>query len=328
MQEVDWLTKCSTSDDVRCTVLNVIRVLFGSLSFVLSLCMIFMIWLFKRYMFFSQRLILYLGIAALFDSIPYMMGNIDNTIGCKIQGYLMTYFDWTCVLWVCVITANMFRWVKEDISFESSESLFHLICWFIPALIAGVPFMWDSYGHSGPWCWIKGDQKYNQMLRFLIWYGPVLLLVIILTTMLIYLRVHTKIQNRAYANYNPEEENAKSRKWKEVRILFMYPIVFIVVSIFPLTTRIQMATSSESSFPLVLLTSMSAPLLGTANALLYSCSEETRQQMRPAFIWEEIKHRKHETTSEAYHFAEESTGNNASTGSNGGDTGDITPYDQ
>ena len=50
-----------------------------------SLFMIFVIWLFKKYMFFSQRLILYLGIAALFDSIPYMMGNIEHGIGCQIQ---------------------------------------------------------------------------------------------------------------------------------------------------------------------------------------------------------------------------------------------------
>ena len=31
----------------------------------------------------------------------------------------MTYFDWTCVGWVCVITANMYRLVKEEMSFES-----------------------------------------------------------------------------------------------------------------------------------------------------------------------------------------------------------------
>ena len=67
------------------------------------------------------------------------------------QGFLMTYFDWTCVAWICVITANMYRLVKEEISFESSESLFHLACWFLPGIIAGVPFIWDAYGHSGPW---------------------------------------------------------------------------------------------------------------------------------------------------------------------------------
>ena len=67
------------------------------------------------------------------------------------QGYLMTYFDWTCVAWVSVITANGYRLIKEEISYESSESLFHLICWFIPALLAGIPFIWDAYGHSGPW---------------------------------------------------------------------------------------------------------------------------------------------------------------------------------
>ena len=46
-----------------------------------------------------------------------------------------------------------------------------------------------------------------------------------------------------------------------------------------------MALNEQSSFPLVLLTSISAPLLGAANTLLYSCSPEMRQQIHPSFIW-------------------------------------------
>ena len=60
-------------------------VVFFLIHFSCSLFMIFVIWLFKKYMFFSQRLILYLAIAALFDSVPYMMGSIDNLLGCKVQ---------------------------------------------------------------------------------------------------------------------------------------------------------------------------------------------------------------------------------------------------
>ena len=52
---------------------------------IFSLFMIFVIWLFKKYMFFSQRLILYLSIAALCDSVAYMMGSIENAAGCKFQ---------------------------------------------------------------------------------------------------------------------------------------------------------------------------------------------------------------------------------------------------
>ncbi|KAL5253524.1 hypothetical protein ACHWQZ_G013353 [Mnemiopsis leidyi] len=319
----DWLAECPNQNDSRCATLTIIRVLFGSFSFVLSLFMIFVIWLFKKYMFFSQRLILYLSIAALCDSVPYMMGSIENAAGCKFQGFMMTYFDWTCVGWVSVISANMYRLVKEEMSYESSESLFHLACWFLPGIVAGVPFIWDAYGHSGPWCWIKGENKLEQILRFLVWYGPVLVIVIFLTGLMIYLRVHTKRQNRSYAGYNPEEESAKSRKWREVRILFMYPIVFIAISVFPLITRIQMALNEQSSFPLVLMTSITAPLLGAVNTFLYSCSADMRQQMRPSFIWEELKHRKRQTLAETYNFAEENSGTAGASRAS-----DIVPYDQ
>ena len=58
-------------------------------------------------------------------------------------------------------------------------------------------------------------------------------------------------------------------------------------SAFTTTTfvRVQMALSEQTSFALVLLTSITAPLLGAANTLLYSCSQDMRQQIRPSFIW-------------------------------------------
>eukprot|EP00116_Pleurobrachia_bachei_P006509 sb/3466771/ len=305
----DWLTKCAgSSSDSRCETLNIIRVFFGSLSFTFSLFMIFLIWLYKKYMFFSQRLILYLSIAALADTIPYMMGTVDHEFGCKAQGYLMTYFDWTCVAWVSVITANGYRLIKEEMSYESSESLFHLICWFIPALLAGIPFIWDAYGHSGPWCWIKGEKTMENVLRFLVWYGPVLVIVLGLSGLLIYLRVYIKRQNRSYETYNPEQENTKTAKWREVRILFTYPLVFVLLSIVPLIARVQMAFKSDTSFPLILITSITAPMLGAANTLLYSCSPDMRQQIKPSSIWNEIRHRKRQTLAESYNFTEESPG--------------------
>jgi hypothetical protein len=214
------------------------------------------------------------------------MPSLEHSFGCKLQGYLMTYFDWTCVAWICVITANMYSHVKEQFNLQAHESLFHMACWGLPALVSGVPLIWDAYGHSGPWCWIKGTSNLHQILRFLVWYGPVMFIVLALTVLLIYLRIYTKRQNRSYGSYNPEEEQIKSRKWREVRVVFLYPIVFIGISTFPLLTRIQMAISpSESSFPLVLLTSITAPLLGAVNMVLFSCSADMRQQIRPRFIW-------------------------------------------
>ena len=51
-----------------------------------------------------------------------------------------------------------------------------------------------------------------------------------------------------------------------------------------------MALNDQTSFPLVLLASMSAPLLGAVNTLLYSCGADMRQQIRPSFIWVSAPH--------------------------------------
>lgn len=321
----DWLDKCAEDDhnDSRCTSLNVIRISVGLLSFFCSAFMIFIIWAFKRYLFFSQRLLLFLSIAGMLDTLPYIMGSVESDIKCKIQGYLMTYFDWVCVGWISVITANIYRLVKHEKSYESQEMLFHLVCWFLPLIIAGIPLLTDSYGHSGPWCWIKGDTPWDNVMRFLVWYGPVLVIVISLTAILVYLRIHTKRERDTWSGYSPEEENAKWKKWKEVRILFLYPIVFICISFFPLITRIHMALNTQSNFVLVLLTSITAPLLGTANTLLYSCGAEMRAQIRPKALWEELRHRRHRTEGENYPVIDDDF--NEATRER---DEDIMPYDQ
>ena len=59
----------------------------------------------------------------------------------------------------------------------------------------------------------------EQTLRFLVWYGPVMAIVITLTVMLIYLRVHTKRQVS--------------------RVSFFLFLVMIVFNYFPLSLAVN-----------------------------------------------------------------------------------------
>lgn len=56
------------------------------------------IFLFRKYQVRSQRLILYLTIAAFFDSIGYMMGKLTvDGPRCDFEAWWMTYFGETYV---------------------------------------------------------------------------------------------------------------------------------------------------------------------------------------------------------------------------------------
>ena len=75
-----------------------------------SLFIIGAIWLFKRYNNFAQRLIFYLSVVSALDTIPYFLGNENPTPGpgCSFQAFWMQYFDWAVLLWVCIISVNIY----------------------------------------------------------------------------------------------------------------------------------------------------------------------------------------------------------------------------
>ncbi|KAJ8310044.1 hypothetical protein KUTeg_011909 [Tegillarca granosa] len=95
---------------------------------ILFLFMIAVIWLFKKYTAFAQRLILYLSIAALFDSISYLMGGLrpDGPM-CDFQAWWLTFFDWCVLLWVSCITFNLFMNVVKNRVTDKYE------CWIASA---------------------------------------------------------------------------------------------------------------------------------------------------------------------------------------------------
>ena len=54
--------------------------------------------------------------------------------------------------------------------------------------------------------WIKGENTMENVLRFLVWYGPVLVIVLGLSGLLVYLRVYIKRQVREIIPGGPERD--------------------------------------------------------------------------------------------------------------------------
>uniref|UniRef100_K1PUK6 G protein-coupled receptor GPR1/2/3 C-terminal domain-containing protein n=1 Tax=Magallana gigas TaxID=29159 RepID=K1PUK6_MAGGI len=86
------------------------------------------------------RLILYLSIAAFFDSIAYLMGDIrPDGPTCDFQAWWLSFFgvyDWCVLMWVCIITFNLFMNVVKTKNIErfemvggSSHHIFPAVCW-------------------------------------------------------------------------------------------------------------------------------------------------------------------------------------------------------
>ncbi|WAR27278.1 hypothetical protein MAR_012982 [Mya arenaria] len=86
---------------------------------------IFVIWLYKKYIAFSQRLILYMTIAGFSISIAYLMGDLhpDGPL-CEFQAFWMQLFQWGVLTWISCITFNLFVnvvWQRHTEQYECNK---------------------------------------------------------------------------------------------------------------------------------------------------------------------------------------------------------------
>lgn len=267
----------------HCDALIHVRRGVSSISLIGCLFMIVVIWLFKKHVAFSQRLILYLSIAAFFDSIAYLMGDIrPDGPTCDFQAWWLSFFDWCVLMWVCIITFNLFMNVVKTKNIERFEIPLHVLGWVVPAIISFLPFAGNHYGPAGAWCWIVNDLGW----RFGIWYGPLFIAIAVLVVTYIYIIVTLNRRlSTWHGTYDPDSERQAAMLKEDIKSLRAYPFIYLAASIFPLINRIQNAAAPDDPvFALVILAALTAPLHGAMNAIVFGMDRETLRKLTPTQI--------------------------------------------
>ncbi|XP_072901655.1 cyclic AMP receptor-like protein A isoform X3 [Hemitrygon akajei] len=239
----------SDSEDYRCVIIIAVKRASAAFSLIGCLFMLLVIWLFRKYNSLAQKMILSLTLAALFDSIAYLMGEVipDGAL-CNFQAWWLTYFDWCSLAWVCCITVNLyFNLVKETrtdhlaVWISDEHVIWRFGIWYIPLFVL-IFLMMSCYIHI----------FYVAKQRVLIWSGP----------------------------YDPERERSKILLALEIKPLKWYPSVYLAVSLFPLINRLHNAFDpNHPVFVLTLLHVITAPLHGLANAIVFGFDRETWGQL-------------------------------------------------
>ncbi|XP_005100358.1 cyclic AMP receptor-like protein A [Aplysia californica] len=267
----------------HCDAVVVARKVSGSLSLIGAIFMVFVIWLFKRYVAFSQRLTLYLSISSLLHSIGFLMGSrIDDGPFCDFQGWYITYFHWQVMLLVGCITFNLFMNVVRLTTTAKFEWVYVVICAAVPLVVSLLPFIDNVYGPSGSWCWIVEDTKW----RIGIWYGPLFTFIIILIAVYGFI-IFTLLRKASTweGTYDPNTHRQHQLMKEDIKPLRFYPFVYLAVSVFSLINRIQNAISPDYHvFALVLLATMTSPLQGALNAIAFGIDKEILFKLRPSEI--------------------------------------------
>ena len=276
---MDVFDETSTTSDCNNTFseeqknhMLIARGVIGTLSMTLCLFAVILVLCMKKYKIFTYRLAIYqilssLGLSAaqvlLLLLVNYMY-NGDSSYyqnACESTAFLLEYLVWiklfftTCLLFLFFLIVHLKGFKKLEIGYVLISTLF-------PLLYTWIPFIRNSFGVSGTWCWIrdwKDDCTTEQYLQGIIelLYGPYF---IFLAMIVVAVVVIMNVSTRRYKYKTPENEplvetpehNPTKTAIKGSLPLLAYPIIFIVLALFPLINRVYGPIRYNDTFGLAL----------------------------------------------------------------------------
>ena len=247
-----------TKDQLK--VVYALKSCIASLAMIACVIVVFLILHYKGFREFVYRLVLYLMIADILESLTNILewlpvhSGEDHVVSVKKGwGGMCTTFAfinqislWMESLVICWIVLYMLtltiRILKTSTmhdqlpnedemqrkKFSKAELFGVLFCVFFPFTFNWLPFVWGMYGLSGAWCWIKLTQgdchssyKLGLSLTLVLLYGPLLVLMLFGVFTLAFIAIILCVKVRGH-----KDENAMYRRGMlEIVMLMAFPIV-------------------------------------------------------------------------------------------------------
>lgn len=252
-----------------------VSAIFATLALLFALCK-------KVYKKFYYRLAVYQVVSSFFVSVTlvlllvsydYNIGHSQHwqVVGCKIAGFLLQYSLWVKLLFVTILTGYFFFFAILERDFKRFEVVYVIFCVVVPIIPSCIPFIHDSYGFSGAWCWIRvyeNEQDECARKRYLegigyqfgIWYAPLFLslsinaILAVIVLALLAFRFCTKKDNPhdLLLSQSGGSRQQNKRALNQLLPLLAYPIIFYIMTLLPLVNRIYGAINNEPSFSLAM----------------------------------------------------------------------------
>ena len=270
------------------------------ISLLASCFIVSLIILFKKWRFFTQRLVLYLAISVIFESVATIIHRVDyrNETSdfyvrfCQFSAFVEHNTSWIELMAVVSITLYIFVCAVFSKRTDRFELLYLFFIFFFPLLFNWIPFTVNAYGRAGAWCWIQSEDIYTcnstnvpgQILQFVLWYVPLYVILIILITL--YVIILAKIHwydPRKYKVSKDKHENEQNHQQmsKEIQSLLWYPFIYFMINLIPLINRIHgLAQSNNPSLVLWILTALLFPIQGGFIALAFTLDPDTRKRLK------------------------------------------------
>ncbi len=277
------------------TIVAAVDSLLGFVSFLACLFVIAIIIIYKKYLFFTQRMILYLAIAALLISLVLTVQITQRFAPndlCILFGFLVQLLSWSELLAVVCITINVLLVVVFHRETKKLEIVYVLLIFVLPLTFNWIPFTHGAYGVAGPWCWIRSHHddcskfEYGIALQATLWYAPFYTLLLVM--FVIYAIVLVKLRRDSYhwaSRYDPLAEKQREQIRNEVKPLLWFPIIYLASNTFVLVNDIQGAMSNEPVLALSILAAITFPLQGGFITVAFTLDPKTFKRLK----WTEFK---------------------------------------
>ena len=277
----------------------VLKITNGTTSSISVLCCIFVIALmiiYKKYVFTIQRLILYLTVSILLNSITHIFESASYTPAsyCMAIGFLQNYSAYCMLLFVpCFLLEIGVRviWLRET---GAIEWLYIPAIFVTPLLVTWIPFLTGNYDSMGLSC---GTVTINSttceqdikglILYFVLWGIPMYLTFIVGGIAYVYILWKLWRSKKRYtAILELDREQMYQKTVSDVNYLKWYPLIYGILNIIPvISSTVYHIKPATLKLPLYFVSVVVRGLEGGFIAIAATLDPKTRKRMK----WRHIK---------------------------------------
>ena len=281
------------------TIATIATVRLGTALFGILLCIVaaIVIAFFKLYRKFTHRLYLYLTLSNILYSatfiIQYLAVDYEEKIvfhvPCMMAGFLMQLTGWVVLLFTTIITIHLSCLIIAHKNFNSKkvEVFYVLFGVGFPIIFCWIPFIHETYGLAGDWCWIRwanyvGANSTTVAIRcplhlegviesIILWNAPMIILVVVSFSAAITMIAVLIRRSRIHSTYSDMQQKHIA-VLRETLPFLIYPFFFYLICILEVINHIYYAVHfHDPSFGLWVVNAMCAPMRAIPIILALLC---------------------------------------------------------
>ena len=250
----------------------------SSISITLCITVLLLMIVFKKYVFAIQRMIMYLNVSILFNTINQLLQRVgyktihestDYCIGLAAFSQYSAY----CILlsMLCALFELILRIIfkKEG---KYIEIVYLLIIFVFPIGVSSIPYVFNAYGAVNTFCTVTISRNCESfttglILEAVLWWVPLYgTIMFALASYPLFYYVIKRDRKRYSAIIETNRNQVAERTLEEVGYFKYLPVVFIVLDLIPIATMIHGFIQPYK--PIVVLWAMTAVVKGIQGGII------------------------------------------------------------